>query len=56
MTLAIVIGAAILLSAGYFLRRQGLETLECGSGRIRFGQAQAGAAETAGDNRQKDRT
>ena len=36
MTLAILLGAAILLSAGYILQRQGLDTLEFRSGRIRL--------------------
>lgn len=36
MTLAILIGAAILLSAGYILRRQGIDTLEFRAGRIRL--------------------
>jgi hypothetical protein len=36
MTLAILIGAAILLSAGYILRRQGLDTLEFRTRRIRL--------------------
>ena len=34
MTLAILIGAAMLVSAGYVLRRQGLDTLEFRAGRI----------------------
>ena len=40
MTWAILIGAAILLSAGYILRRQGLDTLEFRAGRIRLVQSQ----------------
>jgi hypothetical protein len=36
MTLAILIGAAILLSAGYILRRQSLDTLEFRAGQIRL--------------------
>jgi hypothetical protein len=34
MTLAILIGAAILLSAGYILRKQGIDTLEYRASRI----------------------
>jgi hypothetical protein len=36
MTLAVLIGAAILLSAGYILQRRGIDTLELRSGRIRL--------------------
>jgi hypothetical protein len=55
MTLTILIGAAILLSAGYLLRRQGLDTLEFRAGRIRLARRQVRAAETAGDNRRNTR-
>jgi hypothetical protein len=34
MTLAILIGAAILLSTGYILRRQSLDALEFRAGQI----------------------
>ena len=36
MTLAILISAAILTSAGYILRRQRLDTLEFRAGQIRL--------------------
>jgi hypothetical protein len=36
MALAILMDAAILFSAGYILRRQGLDTLEFRAGRIRL--------------------
>lgn len=36
MTLAILIGAATLLSVGYILRRQDLDTLELRAGQIRL--------------------
>ena len=36
MTLTILIGAAILLSAGYILRWRGIDTLELRAGRIRL--------------------
>ena len=39
MTLAILIGVAILLSAGYISRRQGLDTLEIRAGRIRLARS-----------------
>ena len=47
MTLAVLIGAAILLSAGYLLRRQGLDTLEFRAGRIRLVRGPAPTAEKA---------
>ena len=53
MTLAILISAAILLSAGYILRRQGLDTLEFRAGRIRLVRAQVPAAEKIGSNRMR---
>jgi hypothetical protein len=51
MTLALLIGAAILLGAGYVLRRQGLDTLEFRDGRIRLVRGQALAAEKAASHR-----
>ena len=39
MTFAVLIGAAILLSAGYILRRQRLDTLEFRAGRIRLARS-----------------
>ena len=51
MTLAVLIGAAILLSAGYLLRMQGLNTLEFRAGRIRLVRGQAAAAEKADSTR-----
>jgi hypothetical protein len=51
MTLAILISAAVLTSAGYILRRQGLDTLEFRAGRIRLVRDQALVAEKAGSNR-----
>jgi hypothetical protein len=36
MALAILIGAAILVSAGYILQRQSIDTLEFRAGRIRL--------------------
>ena len=53
MTLAIVIGAAILLSAGYILQGQGLDTLEFRAGRIRLVLDDAPAAEETGSNRRE---
>jgi hypothetical protein len=47
MPLAIVVGAAILLGAGYLLRRQGLDTLELRAGRIRLVRVPAPAAKKA---------
>jgi hypothetical protein len=36
MTMVVLIGAAILLSAGYILRMRGIDTLEFRAGRIRL--------------------
>ena len=55
MTLAILIGAAILLSAGYILRRQGLDTLEFRVGQIRLVRAQAPAVEKVRQHRREKR-
>ena len=56
MTLAIVVGAAILLGAGYLLRRQGLDTLEFRDGRIRLVRVPAPAAEKADCTRRQRET
>jgi hypothetical protein len=48
MTWTILIGAAILLSAGYILRRQGLDTLEFRAGRIRLVRGQTLVVEKSG--------
>ena len=56
MTLAILIGAAILLSAGYILRRQGLDTLDFRAGQIRLVRAPASAAEKADSTRRRRKT
>jgi len=56
MTLAILIGAAILLSAGYVLRRQDLDTLEFRAGRIRLVRGPASAAEKADSTRRPRET
>ena len=53
MTLPVLIGAAILLSAGYLLRRQGLDTLEFRAGQIRLVRGQALAAEEADSTGQR---
>jgi hypothetical protein len=53
MTLAILIGAAILLSAGYILRRQGLDTLEFRAGRIRLDRGQALKMQAATEDKTK---
>jgi hypothetical protein len=54
MTLALLIGAAILLGAGYVLRRQGLDTLEFRDGRIRLVRVPAPAAEKADSTRREE--
>jgi hypothetical protein len=36
MTLTVLIGAAIVLSAGYILQSRGIDTLELRAGRIRL--------------------
>ena len=56
MTLAILIGAAILLSAGYILRRQGLDTLDFRAGQIRLVRVPAPAAEKADSTRRQRKT
>ena len=56
MTLAILIGAAILLSAGYVLRRQRLDTLDFRAGRIRLVRVPAPAAEKADSTRRQSET
>jgi hypothetical protein len=40
MTLAIFVGAAILVSTGYILQRQSIDTLQFRVGRIRLIQGQ----------------
>ena len=54
MTLAILIGAAILLSVGYILRRQCLDTLEFRAGQIRLVQGQTPVVEKSGSNRRRE--
>ena len=56
MTLAILIGAAILLSAGYILRRQRLDTLDFRAGQIRLVRAQAPAAEKVRQQQERRET
>jgi hypothetical protein len=56
MPLAIVVGAAILLGAGYLLRRQSLDTLEFRDGRIRLVRVPAPAAENADSTRRQRET
>ena len=51
MTFAVLICAAILLGAGYLLRRQGLDTLEFRAGRIRLVRGPAPTAEKAENTR-----
>jgi hypothetical protein len=51
MTLAILIGTAILLSAGYILRRQDLDAREFRAGRIRLAGAKCPPPKKAGSNR-----
>ncbi|HWI66914.1 MAG TPA: hypothetical protein VNS88_00800 [Nitrospiraceae bacterium] len=55
MTLAVLIGAAIL-SAGYVLRRQGLDTLDFRAGQIRLVRVPAPAAEKADGTRRQSET
>ena len=55
MTLAVLIGAAIL-SAGYVLRRQRLDTLDVRAGQIRLVRVPAPAAEKADGTRRQSET
>ena len=54
MTIAILIGDALLLSAVYLLQRRGIDTVEFQAGRVRFVQGQAFAAEEVISHRRKD--
>jgi hypothetical protein len=56
MTLAVLIGAAILLGAGYVLLRQGLDTLEFRAGQIRLVRVPAPTAEKADGTRRHRKT
>jgi hypothetical protein len=56
MTLAVLTGAAILLSAGYVLRKQDFDTLEFRAGRIRLVRVQAPAAEKTDSTRRQSET